>query len=150
VSFIGHYIGRPAIEHHLSLGIEVAKAILYLVLRERQLGSSVQLLVEDQARRGVAPSGGLGLASGSRRTAMATIHYHIVQHDGGWAYKLGDVFSESFPTHEQALQAARRAAREQERPDETRAILWEDADGKWHEELAKGDDRPDAEVDDKA
>jgi len=81
---------------------------------------------------------------------MATIHYHIVQHDGGWAYKLGDVYSESFRTHEDALRAAHRAAREQERPDETRAILWEDADGKWHEELAQGDDRPDAEVDDKA
>jgi hypothetical protein len=81
---------------------------------------------------------------------MATIHYHIVQHDGGWAYKLGDVYSESFRTHEQALQAARRAAREQERPDETRAILWEDADGKWHEELARGNDRPETEVDDKA
>ena len=79
---------------------------------------------------------------------MATIHYHIVQHDGGWAYKLGDVFSESFPTHEQALQAARRAAREQERPDETRAILWEDADGKWHREVASGGDRPDTEVKD--
>lgn len=81
---------------------------------------------------------------------MATIHYRIVQHDGGWAYKLGDVFSESFRTHEQALHAARRAAREQERPDETRAILWEDAEGKWHEELARGNDRPIAEVDDQS
>ena len=79
---------------------------------------------------------------------MATIHYKIVQHDGGWAYKLGDVFSESFRTHDQALHATRRAAREQERPDETRAILWEDADGKWHEELARGNDRPVTEVDD--
>lgn len=79
---------------------------------------------------------------------MATIHYKIVQHDGGWAYKLGDVFSESFRTHDQALSAARRAAREQERPDETRAILWEDANGKWHEELARGNDRPETEVDD--
>jgi hypothetical protein len=81
---------------------------------------------------------------------MATIHYRIVQHDDGWAYKLGDVFSETFHSHEQALHAARRAAREQERPDETRAILWEDADGKWHEELARGDDRPEAQVDDQA
>jgi len=77
-----------------------------------------------------------------------TIHYKIVQHDGGWAYKLGDVFSESFRTHDEAIRAAHRAAREQERPDETRAILWEDANGKWHEELARGDDRPEALVDD--
>jgi hypothetical protein len=79
---------------------------------------------------------------------MAVIHYRIVQHDGGWAYKLDDVFSEAFRTHELALRAAHRAAHEQERPDETRAILWEDADGKWHEELARGDDRPSADVED--
>ena len=79
---------------------------------------------------------------------MATIHYKIVQHDGGWAYKLDNVFSESFKTHEAARRAAHRAAREQERPDETRAILWEDAQGKWHEELARGNDRPETEVDD--
>jgi hypothetical protein len=79
---------------------------------------------------------------------MATVHYKIVQHDGGWAYKLDDVFSEAFRTHEAALHAARRVAREQERPGETRAILWEDASGKWHEELARGDDRPIADVTD--
>ena len=79
---------------------------------------------------------------------MATVHYKIVQHDGGWAYKLDNVFSEAFRTHEAALQAARRVAREQERPGETRAILWEDASGKWHEELARGDDRPIADVTD--
>lgn len=78
---------------------------------------------------------------------MATIHYRIVQHDGGWAYKLGDVFSETFRTREEALRTAHRAAREQERPDETRAILWEDAEGRWHEELARGNDRPEAQVD---
>lgn len=79
---------------------------------------------------------------------MATVHYRIVQHDGGWAYKLGDVFSEAFRTHDAALIAARRVAREQERPGETRAILWEDGEGKWHEETAHGDDRPIADVTD--
>ena len=29
---------------------------------------------------------------------MARIHYRIVAHDGGWAYKLNDVFSEPFPS----------------------------------------------------
>jgi len=78
---------------------------------------------------------------------MAVIHYRIVEHDGGWAYKLDDVFSEAFPTHQAALAAAHQAAREQERPDESRAILWEDANGKWHEEMAGGSDRPSTEVD---
>lgn len=45
---------------------------------------------------------------------MTTITYRIVEHDGGWAYRLGDVFSETFGTHDQALAAARRAAAEQE------------------------------------
>lgn len=79
---------------------------------------------------------------------MTVIHYRIVEHDGGWAYKLGDVFSESYPTHAAALAAAHHAAREQERPDETRTIEWEDASGKWHEETAGGSDRPSTEVDD--
>ena len=29
---------------------------------------------------------------------------------------------------------------------ETRTISWEDSKGKWHEEVARGDDRPEAEV----
>ncbi|MDB5561636.1 MAG: hypothetical protein JWN11_1054 [Hyphomicrobiales bacterium] len=74
------------------------------------------------------------------------VHYHIVQHDGGWAYKLGDVFSETFRTREDATRAAHAVAAEQMRPGETHAILYEDADGKWHEELARGNDRPEADV----
>ena len=29
---------------------------------------------------------------------MSQIVYEIVEHDGGWAYKLNGVFSETFPT----------------------------------------------------
>ena len=35
-----------------------------------------------------------------------TITYRIVQHDGGWAYQLGDSYSETFPSHAAALAAA--------------------------------------------
>ena len=35
---------------------------------------------------------------------MTRVVYSIVEHDGGWAYKLGGVFSESYPTRELALQ----------------------------------------------
>jgi hypothetical protein len=77
---------------------------------------------------------------------MAKVTYHIVQHDGGWAYKVGDVFSERFDTHDEALAAARMAALEQRRPGETTGIAWEDSRGKWHEEVARGDDRPDTDV----
>jgi len=45
---------------------------------------------------------------------MTDVTYEIVQHDGGWAYKVNGVFSESFPTHADALAAAKAAAAEQE------------------------------------
>jgi hypothetical protein len=41
---------------------------------------------------------------------MARVHYRIVAHDGGWAYKLNDVFSEPFPNKAAALAAAKRVA----------------------------------------
>ncbi len=77
---------------------------------------------------------------------MAKIHYRIVQHDGGWAYKLDDVFSEPFPSHDAALAAARRVAAEQHVPGDTTRIEFQDAAGAWHTEVAEGTDRPDAEV----
>jgi Uncharacterized protein conserved in bacteria (DUF2188) len=77
---------------------------------------------------------------------MVKIHYKLVQHDGGWAYKLDDVFSEAFPTREAALKAARRVAAEQHVPGDTRYIQYQSADGVWHTELAVGIDRPEADV----
>ena len=79
---------------------------------------------------------------------MTKVTYVIVEHDGGWAYKLGDVFSETFDTHDEALYAAKRAAMEQQRPGETTGISWEDAEGHWHEEVASGTDRPITDVED--
>lgn len=43
---------------------------------------------------------------------MAKITYQIVQHDGAWAYRVDETFSETFPTHDQARKAAELAARE--------------------------------------
>src|ERR1700676_3613858 len=85
-------------------------------------------------------------ARGEKR--MQKIHYKLVQHDGGWAYKLDDVFSEAFPTHQAALKAARRVAAEQHVPGDTRYIEYQTADGVWHTELAVGIDRPEADVSD--
>jgi hypothetical protein len=59
---------------------------------------------------------------------------------------VGDVFSETFPTHDATLAAARAAALEQQQPGETVGISWEDKQGRWHEEVSKGDDRPITEV----
>jgi hypothetical protein len=56
------------------------------------------------------------------------------------------VFSEPYPSHDLARKAAERAAREQAVPGETRGIVYQDKDGRWHEEVASGDDRPETEV----
>jgi hypothetical protein len=79
---------------------------------------------------------------------MVKVTYEIVEHDGGWAYKVGDVFSETFRSHDEALYAARLAAREQEQPGETTDISWEDEKGRWHNETAQGNDRPTTDVED--
>jgi hypothetical protein len=67
---------------------------------------------------------------------MPKVTYEIVQHDGGWAYKVNGVFSEPFSTHAEALAAARAAAEEQEIPGHTETIEYEDDKGKWHTETA--------------
>ncbi len=77
---------------------------------------------------------------------MTKVHYRVAQHDGGWAYKLGDVFSEPFPDRKTALAAAHRVAREQHVPGETVTIEYQTEAGERVTELAKGADRPDADV----
>ncbi|WP_425349883.1 DUF2188 domain-containing protein [Mangrovicella endophytica] len=74
------------------------------------------------------------------------IHYEVVEHDGGWAYKVGDVFSETFPTHDAAHAAAKDASMRQNLEGDTEGILYQDADGKWHGEVASGRDRPETDV----
>jgi len=77
---------------------------------------------------------------------MAKIIYEVVEHDGGWAYKVDGVFSETFPSHDMARKAAERAAHEQLVPGTTTGISYEDKQGRWHDEVSAGDDRPETEV----
>jgi hypothetical protein len=77
---------------------------------------------------------------------MSKVTYEIVEHDGGWAYRVDGVFSEPFPTHDLARRAAERAAQEQVIPGEARGITYEDKEGHWHDEVAAGDDRPETKV----
>ncbi len=79
---------------------------------------------------------------------MSHVTYTIVEHDGGWAYKVGDVFSETFRTREAAHTAAARAAQEQRTPGQGGPIEYEDSAGHWNEEEERGDDRPDTDVKD--
>jgi hypothetical protein len=80
---------------------------------------------------------------------MTEVTYTIVEHDGGWAYKVGAVFSEPFASHALASAAAKRAAMEQRVPGKTEVIQFEDEKGKWHEETAEGSDRPSTNIVDK-
>jgi hypothetical protein len=77
---------------------------------------------------------------------MTSIIYEIVEHDGGFAYRVDGVYSETFPTHDAARAAAQRAAGEQRVSGEETGISWEDSEGRWHDEIARGDDRPATEV----
>lgn len=40
---------------------------------------------------------------------MDAVKYRIVEHDGGWAYRVDGTYSETFPSHDAAFGAARRA-----------------------------------------
>ena len=77
---------------------------------------------------------------------MAEVTYEIVEHDGGWAYRLDGVYSETFRTREAAEQAVDAVASEQQVPGETEAISYQDAKGQWHDEVASGEDRPETHV----
>lgn len=77
---------------------------------------------------------------------MTKVVYQIIEHDGGFAYKVGDTFSETFVTEDAARHAALVAAREHVRPDEDTEIEFEDRNGRWHAEHADGADRPDVDV----
>jgi hypothetical protein len=74
--------------------------------------------------------------------------YHVDEHDGGWGYKLGDVWSETFPSHEAALKAARSAAERQQIGGADAQISYQPADGTWREESVSGNDRPQVDVED--
>ena len=77
---------------------------------------------------------------------MSKVTYEIVRHDGGWAYRVDETFSESFPSHDAARKAAEVAAFEQTQPGDSVEISFEDKQGKWHTELASGKDRPEIDV----
>lgn len=77
---------------------------------------------------------------------MTKVVYKILEHDGGWAYQVGSTYSETFPTHDDAVRAAERAAGEQQIAGKSDGIEYEDSSGKWHEELSDGRDRPQTEV----
>ncbi len=77
---------------------------------------------------------------------MTHVVYKIVKHAEGWAYQVGETFSETFATRDVAREAARRAASEHTLAGKTLGIAFEDVAGNWHEELSDGHDRPNTSV----
>jgi hypothetical protein len=77
---------------------------------------------------------------------MTELTYEVVRHDDGWAYKVGNVFSETFATHEAARHAARAAAVRQQQASEPTEIEYEDERGEWHSERTSGHEHPGASV----
>ncbi len=77
---------------------------------------------------------------------MGKVVYEVVPHDGGWAYRLNGAYSEAFPTHDEAVEAARIVAAEQQVGGEPEEISYQDEKGIWHEEHSDGGDRPETEV----
>jgi hypothetical protein len=79
---------------------------------------------------------------------LSHVVYVIVEHDGGWAYRVGATVSETYPSRALAHKAAAAAAAEQRAPGETASIEYETPDGQWHEERSRGRDRAQTEVKD--
>lgn len=77
---------------------------------------------------------------------MTHIVYHIVKHDAGWAYKVGETYSETFIDRDGARLAAWRAAVEHQKAGKTVGISFEDSSGNWQQELSDGSDRPSTDV----
>jgi hypothetical protein len=73
--------------------------------------------------------------------------YEIVKHGDGWASQVGETISGIYASHDLSRLAAVSAAREHELIGNTVGIEFEDSNGKWHQALSDGNDRPSASVD---
>jgi len=78
----------------------------------------------------------------------AEIAYQVAEHDGGWAYRVGETWSETFASRGDAVDAAARASAEHLQPGSDELIEYQDEDGVWRSEQASGGDRPYARVED--
>lgn len=69
---------------------------------------------------------------------MSKVTYEIVEHDGGWTYRVNGVFSEPFPSHDFAAKRQSAPPAGNRSLGDTTRISHEDKSGHWHDELASG------------
>ena len=62
---------------------------------------------------------------------MADITYQVAPHDNGWAYKLGNTLSETYPTADEAIVHAKDAASRQKIGDGDALLAYPAPDGGW-------------------
>jgi len=68
---------------------------------------------------------------------MSVITYSIVRQDGGWAYEVSGIFSESFRTRTAARAAAKRAACKQRPTGKTAPNDDENDEDNWNHEVVQ-------------
>ena len=81
---------------------------------------------------------------------MAHVTYKVVRHEDGWAYTVNGAFSESFPTHADALK--RRGVRPPNSgsPGRPKASSTRMSAASGTASFARGNDRPETDVEDTA
>jgi hypothetical protein len=57
------------------------------------------------------------------------VTYHVGPHDGAFGYRLGDVWSDTYPDHDASLAAAKSAAKRQHLEGSDAEIAFQLADG---------------------
>lgn len=124
----------------LLLAVLAIFGLYQLLLRPRSRRAPRALLADLHARDGTTGDEEEAPEQGPR------VIYEVVAHDDGWAYRVGDVFSESFATRQQATAAAEQAAAAHRSAGAEVLIEYQDRRGRWHEELEPGDDRPETRV----
>lgn len=73
---------------------------------------------------------------------MTKLSYEIVEVKGGYAYKVGDGWSETFPSRDDALSAA-----EERMPGGEMATGQTEGDARrWRNEMSNNDDRPETDI----
>ena len=66
---------------------------------------------------------------------MTKIVYEVIPARWRWAFKLGDTISDTFPATTKPMPPPARRART-DAPGQTVGISWEDAKGRWHDEIS--------------